>query len=76
MIWNTRILIKTFLYEFSKKFQQICFDSTLYHGTSNPLNIDYIDKDRYIITINIWKNKPENVNYFNMKLNYQLESKK
>ena len=39
-------------------------------------NIDYIDKDRYIIAINIWKNKPENVNYFNnIKLNYQIESK-
>ena len=68
---------KHFYMNFPKKFQQICFDSTFYHGTSNPLNIDYIDKDRYIITINIWKNKPENVNYFNnMKLNYQIESKK
>ncbi len=67
---------KHFYMNFPKKFKQICFNSTFFHGTSNPLNIDYIDKDRYIIAINVWKDKPENVKYFNnMKLNYQLEKK-
>lgn len=54
---------------FPKKYHQIVFDGSKYHGVSDILNIfnnenDIQSYDRNIIAINLWNAKPTNISYY------------
>jgi hypothetical protein len=55
-------------FSFPKKNKQITFDGKYFHGSAiiddelDPL--DTLNKDRYIIAINLWDKKPINVDYY------------
>ena len=43
--------------------KQITFDGHFYHG-STTLSDGHDDKDRYIIAVNLWDTKPDNIDYY------------
>lgn len=55
---------KSIFFSFPKKNKQITFDGKYFHG-STILNEEYnIYEDRYILAINLWDKKPNNIDYF------------
>jgi hypothetical protein len=58
-------------FSFPKKGKQITFDGKYYHGSANLADsFDIVkNEDRFIIAINLWDKKPNNVEYYNFNNN-------
>lgn len=54
---------------FPCKNKHITFDSTLYHGISNIFNNENYKNPRYMLAINLWSNKPTNIEYYDNSIN-------
>jgi hypothetical protein len=64
---------QTSLYlSFPRFGKHITFEPNKFHGISNLFNNDNYKKARYMLAINLWDKKPENVPYYDIKLNEQL----
>ena len=60
-------------FSFPRFGKHITFEPTKFHGISNVFNNDNCNNPRYMLAINLWDKKPENLSYYNsIKLNEQI----
>jgi hypothetical protein len=59
-------------FSFPRFGKHITFEPNKFHGISNVFNNDNCKNPRYMLAINLWDKKPENVGYYGMKLNEQI----